>query len=298
MRSRKPVLLFLLAVAPVPAWALDDPIGPSTAASGGTGIADPRNNDVITLNPAALGLTKRYDLSGYGSIGGGFLTGETSIVDSHQTDHLAVGIGYRYAHGNPPFTSADLPGWVGQGDVLTNKQTSHDVTVGMAVPFDDRRLSVGMGGSISAVTKERRGNYIDGDLDFGLAAAPKEWLTFGMAATDVLPITASTDHPFRVGAGVYMGDPHVGRFEFDAKYRLVDGAGSPLTMSSGFAIIGGPAEVRGGWRYDGDLKRHVGCFGLGYTDQGATVEASVEVPFIRSLGAKDVVVRLGFRAKT
>lgn len=302
MRSRKPVLPFLvaLAVAAAPARALgiDDPITPSTAASGGTGIADPRNNDAIVLDPATLGLTKRYDLAGYGTIGGGFLTGSASVVDSHQSEHLAVGVGYRYAAGNPPFTAADLPGWAAQGDTLTNHQKFHDVTVGLAVPFDDRRLSVGIGGGLTAATKERRGNYIDGDLDFGLAAAPVEWLAFGLAATDVLPITVSTDHPFRVGAGAYIGDPRVGSFELDAKYRVDDGAGSPLTMNAGFCIIGGPAEVRGGWRYDGDQKRHAASFGLGYTDDTATIDASVEVPFASPFAAKDVVVRLGFRAKT
>jgi hypothetical protein len=276
-----------------PAYAGDE-MGAYGAAQGGAVSANPRSNDARLLNPAASGLFERYDLQAAAIVGGRTLGVGMSAVDSRTEPKLALGLGYRFQLSNPPLTDSQLPGWIVEGDTPTNRVRGHDLDLSLAMPLLERKIAFGVGGSFQYVKHERLGAVVDGDVDVGFMARPKEGVAFGLMGRDLLPLK-SFDHPARVGAGVWLGSDEIGGFALDASYRVAQGDGSPLDMAAGFERLIGGAAMFGGWHWDGRYEWHAASIGAGWHQEGTWLDLALEVPFAQPFDPRFATFRLGVR---
>lgn len=295
MHNRKRFLVSIPALLVAgPALALEDPLSASSIGSAGTVVADPRNNDAVVKNPAAMALTDRYDLGAYGNLGQGLYQAGANAVDSHQLPQVAMGFGYRYTYANPEFQPEELPGWTTADTEVTNKQRYHQAFVSLAVPLFDRKLAFGLGGSLKVAWKERVGNYTTGSADAGVAWAATKIFSLGANVHDIIPFDEA--EPLGVTAGFHVHDDAVGSFAAEADYRIGDGIGKPLSVAVGAVKAVPNLEVRLGWRMDGPTERHYVTGGFGVSSENAWVDYGLMVPVAGApLTLKNTVHSLGIR---
>lgn len=247
-------------------------------AMGRVGVASSRENASLTLNPGLLALDQRYDFQGQFRYGPqGALAGGLNAVDARTSDRVAGGLAYTGDTAEPEPTVDELPGWIVPGEEIQNKKTSHDVAFGAAVPWADRRVSFGLGGTVGWYHTDRFGNGWRADANAGVGVRPTEGLTLGVSARNFIP-TGALDRPLEVLAGARTDFDDWPALEVDVGWRPDSDARLPLDVGAGFSIDGKAAAVRAGWRRDALGDVHSVGAGVAVLGPGSALEYGTLVP--------------------
>lgn len=274
----------LIVAWAAPVWAADVGLGANLLAMGGVGVAALSDNAAITLNPGLLALRRRYDFQGmfqYGPEGG--LQWGASAMDGRTSNNLAAGIAYIGDRTSPELDENELPGWIEPGVEVTNVRRMHDFAGAFAVPFLERKLSIGVGVNVGLFNHDRGGEGWNVDLDAGVGFHPVEALTVGVSTRNVLAVSEQ-DLPPAVRAGVRIEGEQVLAFEVNAEQRFLPEEQRPefpLWMGVGFEKPIGRARLRAGFQHDPYSAVEAGSYataGIGVTDQGGVVEYGLMIP--------------------
>ncbi len=248
--------LFLLLLVGAPALAQDEIQTGQVIATGGAAAAHGNNNGGLSVNPATVGLTRRYAMD----IAGGFWDGRdwrvgVVAVDNLTTKGFAMGVGYQHWRASHELSSEELPGWITTGDDLPSKRSFHNITLAMAIPVVEDRFSIGVSGSLMLIDHAILGSKTSGDLEAGIAGRPTEKWALGLAVRNILPRYFVTDQSIGIVGGT--------RYAWNDITSVMLDVDVPLT-----AVDGVPLSVRGGAEFGQDLRQ----LGIGYRFEGPTEE--------------------------
>jgi hypothetical protein len=264
----------LLAIAAT-AHAADRVEAADSLAMGSTGVGNPHVIGAVAANPAVPGTIDTYDFSLAGSYGQRGLHWHVGAIDT-ETSPIALGLVYSGDRFNPPLTPRELPGWTIPGTELTNLKQNHDIAMSAAIPFWERRISVGIGGSVSFFNHERTGKGTTGNMTAGLAFKPDERVIIGLSGRNFLPISDPTfDRPLELMGGLWTGKTGTFGLAVDGGARL--DAANPLLLAAG--LEGNPSELavlRAGWRLEEGVN-HV-AIGAGAGTPEAAIDFGMQVP--------------------
>lgn len=162
--------------------------GARSAGRGGVGLANPTDVGEVATNVAAVALGERYDLVAGGAYGpDDTWLGRVAAADS-RTSLVTLGATYTYRVDDvePPLSA--LPGWVLDGDELTNTTSHQGFAVGIAYPFLDRRMSIAATGRYDWRDSEQEGS--SDAFNFGVSAAgkPSEAFTVALGINNALDL--------------------------------------------------------------------------------------------------------------
>lgn len=255
------------------AMAADRVEGSETLATGHNAVANPLSNSAVSANPAAIAVVERYDFSFAAAYGQRGLHWNVAASDSRTSDAVAFGLTYSGDRFNPPLQTWELPGWSVPGQAVTNEKRNHDLGAALAVPMFGRKLSIGIGGSVSFFNHARQGDGRSGNMSGGITLHPQEDLVIGVSARNVLPLDdPNQDRPMEILGGLYLGDVRVGALTLEGGVRperehlLVLGAGGEAAVSEG-------VYLRGGWRLED------GAHELTFGGAAGTEQASLGLAF-------------------
>lgn len=261
------------------------------AAVGDAGIAHPRDNSVITVNPAGVGLTDQYDFQ----VGftGGFdnqWSWRASAIDGRTSPFLTFGLQYAGALIHPPFHPSELPGWGAANEPLLNRRQDHDITIALAAPLLDRRLSFGLNGTLSILDRQFGRNLVTGNMDVGVATQPVEGVTLGVVAKSFLPVDTAFRTPGAIAFGARGGLPDVFNVVAEGEYRFSRTTRIPWAARAGMeGIIRDTVALRAGWNWDGERAEHriTWGFGLVAKDTGSLSYAMI-TPVVPNLRGREI----------
>jgi hypothetical protein len=294
-KSLSSAFALVLFLPLTPAFSSDAPRGPHALAMGATDTADPASNDAIRVNPGLMGLLPRYDLAAYGAWGDRGYDVAGSVVDSQA--FVTAGVGYRRLVHEPEFTDADLPGWLADGQLPANVKRFHEIAVGVAIPFFERRLSFGVGGVYAFTDHDLDDRATGGNANIGIAASPVHGLTVGLDGHNLNPLGSSDD----AAPGVSLGARHRGALGAVAVELARDfgPTNSSWTARAGIDRAFETVHTRlGWWASTGELGRHNLTAGVGFENEEGAFDVAVAVPLIEGLGPRDLLLQAGFRART
>jgi len=254
-------------------------VGAEALAMGGAAAASPDDNSAVTLNPATIALSERYDLHGlfrYGP-GAGLHWGAT-IVDSRTSKHLAAGLAYTGTRFDGPLVPGEMAGWKLPGVPVPNEKRVHDITFALAVPLLDRRLSLGVNGNVSRYDHDRFGEGTAFNTDFGLALRPVDWLVFSAVGRNLLPLDHFGDRPFGLLGALRLQDDGIGAVEVDVEWVDLE-ADRRIGWAAGAAkTLGKSAVLRAGFRDDVLRERQDVTFGFSLRGGNASITWGAAVP--------------------
>jgi hypothetical protein len=288
-------LAHMLIVGLIPssvAHAAPDVLGADLVGTGGVSQAASRSNAAITTNPGLLGLHDRYDFGaqfGYGPSRG--LHWGVSGMDARTAKDIALGFVYSGDRAEPPLTVDELPGWAVPGADIPNIKRQHDFTAALAGSLFDNRVSIGVGGNVSLYDHDRNGKGTTGNADVGLGLRPTDALTFGFSANNVLPIDPLGERPLQLAGGVRL-DTELAAIEVDGGSIAVD-SGTPAFVATGGEVRPGSARLRAGFRWEGPTDTSRITAGVGFENEGGSIEYGLEVPIGGNFASTVHVV--GFR---
>lgn len=252
---------------------------------GGAAVADPQDNAGVTINPATVSLTERYDVQGMFIAGpDGALRWNASAVDGRTNKFMAFGLAYNGGLLSGGFHPDELPAWAPADQELVNTRQLHDITFAVSVPFLDRRLAVGVNGTLSIFKGRYVGSGVTGNLDLGVATRPIDQLQVGLVGKNILPVAGQADLPAELALGARGGleDKIVGATDvsYQLEQRLEDT--SPWSASAG--VEGGIkiVRLRGGWDWSGRLQEHRVAWGLGFATPIGSLDYAMQIPVATS----------------
>jgi hypothetical protein len=218
-------------------------------------------------------------------------------VDARTSDFVAAGVGYYGNSYNPPPTNAELPGWVAEGEELSNQKWIHDFVASVSVPMLDRRVGFGVTFAPQFHDEDLNGTGWTFDMHSGLGIHPVPWLTVGLATRNLLPWGSQYGDTELTG-GVLLDSENLD-VEADVEFRpKIDRLPS---IGSGAELAVNMARFRGGWRMDVN-QMHWASAGIGYDQEGAAIMYGFALPigdrFGNSLEGSlhEVSVRFGAQA--
>lgn len=258
-------------------------VSAAQAGVGGASLADPRDNSEITLNPANVSFIPRYDVQAQFTGGPtGDLRWNASAVDGRTSEHISFGVAYHGGLVAPVFHADELPGWAPTGETLRNSKQTHDITVALSAPFVDRKVAIGLNGTLMIFDGQYVGKGVSGNLDVGFAARPIEFFSVGLVGKNLLPIKDQADIPSAIGLGVRGGkdDLIVGMVDFNTRLEQV--TGSRFDVSAGIqGTIKKLVDLRGGYAWDGDIDRHAATWGLGLHSKVGSIDYGMHIPVFK-----------------
>ncbi len=272
----KPRLVIVAALAVGTSEAMASDMGARSTGRGGVGVADAADAAGEEQNLAAVALDPRYVVfvgAGLGPDGRFLLRG--GAVDS-RTSIVALGAGYQRLADDVPPTGADLPGWKPADGELANPTTWQRVHLGLAVPFAERRVSVGASGRFDWRTSALSGEQMA--FNFGVSAAgrPIDQLTIALGARNLLGAT----YP-RVARELDLGV----RYTPGERFGVEGDVTAPLDADFGIdrfawraGVDGAVTEwlaLRGGWSMESGT--HFASAGVGLVSEKATLDYGIKV---------------------
>ncbi len=248
---------------------------------GGASVASPNENASVTISPATLALVPRYDFQG-SFIGGpsGDLRWNVSAMDGRTSERVAFGLSYHGGILNRAFLPEEYPGWAPADETLINSYQRHDITLAMAVPVLDRRLSFGLNGTLSIREGEYVRSGVTGNMDFAVAARPVEEFTVAFVGSDLLPIENQVDRPARIALGLRGGKDELFSGAVDVGFRAEQVTTSPWWVAAGIEGAIKVVRLRAGWDWDGDRGTHRIAWGLGLVAPLGILSYGMQVPVI------------------
>ena len=257
---------------------------------GGAGSANPTDNSGITLNPATIALESRYEIQGHVSLTKGPDTSIAASITDSKTAPVALGLVYqriRYTGGND---SREWPGWVNTDEEFARRKRYDAVTLAIAYPLLDRKLSFGLNGSLGKYKHDIQGKGITGNLDFGISAQPIEGWSLGVAGRNLLPVSGCKvtgtqtrpcipDYDMGVIIGTYLGDQDIGSFSLDVDIHITrPKGGPPVSVRTGFEKTISKFFVDLGYRWEGPTQEHWLTTGIGMIQQNTGLQYTIGIP--------------------
>jgi len=266
---------------------------------GRIGVADPWDNSGILVNPATLALTDRYDAAGAFAYGptNEFRWG-VSLADARTNDRVAFGFSYSGTISNPPFLPEEIPAWGLVGEDPTNGKQYHDLSVGVAIHAFERKLTFGINGGLWIRNTERLGKGTTGNMDFGMAARPVEWLSIGVVGRNVLPVKEQVDRPAALLSGIRVGVEEYLVAEFDLNYRFEYAQQNPLDIHYGLQAGIKVVRLRVGHDWNGDINRHTVSWGIGAENKAGSFDYAMRIPAFQGMVFGDVQHVLSITLRT
>lgn len=273
------------------AFALDQVEGGDTAGAGSAGVAVPGSNAAITANPGLLGLEERYTFAGAFGYGERGLHWNFGAMDA-KTAAVGFGVVYSGDRYNPPLTADELPGWNVPGAEVPNRKRNHDVAIGLGIPMADRKLGLGINGSLSFFNHDRQGKGVTGNLGAGFGWRPDPHVSIGLAGRNLLPID-SPGRELELLGGFWLGERGVGGFTAEGGAQL-DGGSVLLLAEGGEVWAGKSAAIRGGWRLEDAVHRATVGFGAGSADTSLDLAAQVPLNALSKPGEWTFLLSIRF----
>ncbi len=276
--------------------AAEEPaLGAKSLAMGRTGAAGLHDNVALRLNPGVLPLTERYDFEGsfrFGPDGGLHWMG--SAVDARTSDVVAAGVGYYGNFFEPDPTNEELPGWVADGQEISNEKWVHDIVASVATPLFERRVGVGLSFAPAYHDEELNGTGWTFDMHAGIGVHPVEWLTLGVATRNVLPWGPRYGDT-EIGGGFLVDAARID-LQSDLRWRPTIDRAPQIGAGAQYSVE--QTKLRAGWRLD-DAQRSWVSAGIGFGEEGGSIAYGLAVPigdkFGRALeqSMHEVSVRFG-----
>ncbi len=271
--------LVLIALFSTSAWA-GDHVEAAVQGVGGASIAHPRTNAGVTLNPGAIGLMERYDIQGL------FIGGPTkdlrwgvSAVDARTNEFLAFGLSYNGSQATPPFLPDELPGWALTDEPPVNGKQEHDITLALAGLLLDRKIGIGLNGTLQIFNNNFGGKGTTGNLDLGFAAMPVEYFSFGFAARDILPVPKQFDQPATLALGIRGGHDKYITASAEIDLRLEHVQDRLYDIRAGLeGSIRELVALRAGWDYGGDTGVHAATWSVGLFSTSGRIDYAMRIP--------------------
>ena len=287
------ILGFLLAG---PAMA-QDVHGANVAGRGGALVGDPADNANLLSNPGALALSERYDVQGYAGFGpDGALEWGVSALDA-RTSPVALGLSWRRTIRERELRTEDLPGWIVPGDDIERVERAHELAVGVAYPFADRTLSLGIGGLLRTGVDDRAGPFLTGDLSLGFGWRVSDEWTLGLSARNLLPLPDQEELPLHFLVGAHFEVPTLITLALDAGIQTEEIEGTPLLVRGGLELHTGSVRPRLGYRYEGPRAQHQLTAGFGLETEAGAIEYALALPLGQPFEAAGLVHTVGIRAR-
>lgn len=225
-------------------------LGARALAMGGTGRADASDAGVVPDNIATFSLAPQYNfLTGVGFGPEDYFLTRGSVMDS-RTSQVSLGASWFRSTETPILSGEDLPGWKTPVDKLRNPTVRQGILLGVAYPFLERRISIGVMGRYDWQTSQRDEKVSAYNLGFNLAGRPIPSLTLATAVHNVLQndyesTPRTLDMAARWDAGPYFGIEMDGVFPLSATET---DAPIPFKLGGGVsASLVEVAAIRAGW---------------------------------------------------
>jgi hypothetical protein len=267
------------------------PLSAGARALGGTSVADRFENAAVVVNPALLGLERRYDLTGVFSVLGPGIGWSGAAVDARTSEAVALGVAYRGQRVTPELKPDTLPGWTTPDEELKNTQFDHQVSLGLAFPLARRQVAFGLSGTLALWNGQLIDQGRGGQAGAGLAWRPHPEWTLGLGARDLVPLDTGLAAVFETG--LRYDRPG---YAFAAQGGLQASSGQPLA-GAGLELARETLRARLGWAWD--PSRAIGpqraTLGLALAERGAGELAyAFEAPLIQRGFAEAMVHSVSF----
>lgn len=282
-------LLCVTGLAMSQTAAATDVPAANVAATGTLGIAEHADNSAVSANPGALGLTERYDIQGMFRYGPSKdMRWNVSAADASTNSFLSFGFAYNGGVTQPDFLPEELPGWEVTGTEPVNTKSTHDLTFALATPFLDRRMSMGLNGTLSIFDNAILGKGTTGNMDFGIAGQPIEALTIGLVARNVLPVAEQYDRPASLGLGVRGGLEGTISGVAEIDYRFEHVQQSALDVRFGAEAGWRALRLRAGTGWSGDTDSWSFSWGIGGRNDTGSLDYAMWIPLSDLQGLGDI----------
>lgn len=270
------------AADPVPAGGIPDLVGPrSLGLAASIGAAS--GNEGLYVNPGAIAARRRYAIEG-----GAYLDrrgAETadrffggSIVDS-ESSPVTAGVSYQRAQ-RGPYTGnlfhVALAGPLAEGVFLgvSGKYLSLDGPTVALLPFGDPAARPVEPGGVKAIT-----------ADAGLLWQVSQYVSFGAAGYNLVPIGNEIVAPAGMGAGLAVGSDRTLQVTADWRTSFDAPAGRANRWSAGAeALLFDVVPVRAGWMKDDLLDTSWWSAGVGLVSRNGL---ALDVGYRQSLDDGD-----------
>lgn len=275
----------LLATTSDPSLASDDVLGDPLAvagarcmALGGASMAVAQDPSNVVSAPGTLPMEVRYETRALGFLAPGGVRGVQATAVDSRTGPVTLGVTWRWLQDpDLDLESSELPGWTEPGATLVNGSTAQQVGVGAAVSTQDRRASIGLGGTRWWRVADVAGTGSGWRLGGSLAVRPHDTLV--LAAGGSGPILAegarNTEGEARLNAGF--------RWQPAEVWGLVGDVFVPLPregLAVGLGTEGTVQEVvalRAGWYHASQAGVDALTAGLALQGEPASLEYGVRV---------------------
>ena len=259
-------------------------------AMGRAGSANGTDNTAITMNPATIGLVKRYEIQTNLSVTKGPGIGMAVGVTDSKTSAVSLGLVYQRLRYDGGQDSREWPGWVESDGEFAKRKRYDNVTLAIAYPLLDNRLSFGLNGTLAKFNHDIQGKGLTGNMDFGVAASPTEYWSLGVVGHNVLPVsgcgdtqkqnaTCLPDFDTGILIGTYLGTPEFGGFALDVDVHLTGPDDSPpVSIRTGFQKTISTFVVETGYRWEGPTNNHWLTMGFGITKRNTGMVYSLGIP--------------------
>lgn len=258
------------------------------------------DNAALTANPSLLALTRRYDVQLLGMLGSSSSVGwGASIVDNQTSPWLALGFAYNGRRSSPELLQSELPAYRIPGTEVPNMRRRHDLTLGLASAFLEKRLSLGVSGTLLFYDHDQEGQGTVGDLDVGISGHATPWLVLGASGRNLVPNWGGRDLPMSLGGGARV---HTNVFSIAAQGEWLDQkADLPVVLAGGIDVpVGVVPRIRAGYRYEGKGTRQWLTTGLGLVGPDGSFDFSALIPLDQqvSLGTMAWGLSMNLRGPT
>jgi hypothetical protein len=183
--------------------------------------------------------------------------------------------------------SREWPGWVDTNSEFARRKRFDAVTLAIAYPLLDKKLSLGLNGTVAKYNHDVQGKGVTGNLDFGVSTQPVDGVSFGLVGRNLLPVSGcdSNSRPcipdFDMGIlfGTYLGLDDLGAIALDLDFHLSGPTdGPPISVRAGLEKRIGSVLLETGYRWEGPVRQKWFSFGIGASQKNTGLHYSIDFP--------------------
>ena len=283
------LVLLLTLIHPRISWGQDIVTFGDVEAMARAGSANATDNSAITMNPATMALAQRYEIQGHLWITKGPDTSLAVGITDSKTSLVALGLVYQRQRIEGGQDSREWPGWVTSGADYARRKRFDNVTLALAVPVLERRLSFGLNGTLASYRHDVQGKGFSGNMDFGISGRPVDFFTMGISGRNLLPVSGCKntqdsrpcipDFDSGLLIGMYLGTPDFGSLglDIDVHFTQAD-EGPPVSIRTGFQKAINKFNARAGYRWEGPTSEHWISLGFGMIEKNTGLGYAISIP--------------------
>jgi hypothetical protein len=168
-------------------------------------------------------------------------------------------------------------------------------TLAINKPLWDRRIGLGISGTVAGYDFEQSASGTTGNMDVGFGFRPVDFFSFGLAGENILPVPEQLDTPASLRGGIHMNYQDYISGGFDFRYQTEEVYG--VAYHVGVGVEGGFKGVRArlGYNFDGVFETHAVTWGIGFENEAGGLEYAMLAPI--DGGGGDMVHTFSVRIK-